>query len=73
MNILQDADRPEIAELDCQTILKDLAREVKNAERISLKVKQKGRKKELYYKIDNLFVGLSLFCTVDQELFLMPQ
>jgi hypothetical protein len=33
-----EAERPETALLDCQTILKDLAREVKNAERISLKV-----------------------------------
>lgn len=39
-----DPDRPEVAELDCQTILKDLAREVKNAERISLKVEDQTKK-----------------------------
>jgi hypothetical protein len=38
MLFVSEAERPETALLDCQTILKDLAREVKNAERISLKV-----------------------------------
>ena len=35
-----DAKRPVISGIDCAGILKDLSREVKNAERISLKVKK---------------------------------
>jgi len=35
---ITDASRPAIGGLDCASILKDLSREVKNAERISLKI-----------------------------------
>ncbi len=42
--IFLDAKRPVISGIDCAGILKDLSREVKNAERISLKVKKKDRK-----------------------------
>ncbi len=38
-----DAKRPVISGIDCAGILKDLSREVKNAERISLKVKKNTR------------------------------
>ena len=37
--MILDAKRPVISGIDCAGILKDLSREVKNAERISLKVK----------------------------------
>ena len=39
--MILDAKRPVISGIDCAGILKDLSREVKNAERISLKVKLK--------------------------------
>ena len=37
-NKFSDVKRPVISSIDCAAILKDLSREVKNAERISLKV-----------------------------------